>query len=92
MAEKRAAQIEKEDPMGEQATLYDVWQQADGLHKGEASRKGISFKNGFIRVRKSDWVTIIEEGWASETERTFEVSPWHVCEVLGTPEIKFTKA
>jgi len=81
-----------ENRMGEQTTIYDEWQRADGLHKGEASSKRISFKNGFVRVRKSDWVTIIEEGWATETEKSFDVPPWHSCEVLGNPEIKFTRA
>jgi hypothetical protein len=61
------------------------------LHKGEASSKRISFKNGFVRVRKSDWVTIVREGWAGETEKTFDVPPWHACEVLGNPEIKFAR-
>lgn len=92
MDEQQAVQTRKEDHTGEQTTLYDVWQQADGLHKGDSSPKRISFKNGFVRVRKSDWATILQEGWANETERTFDVPPWHTCEVLGNPEIKFTRA
>lgn len=72
-------------------TVYDVWQKADGLHKGEASSKRMSFKNGFVRVRKDDWVTIIQEGWADETVKTFDIPPWHCCEVLGGAEIMFTK-
>jgi len=71
-------------------TVYDVWQQADGLHKGEESPKWISFKNGFVRVREKNWTTIVEEGWAGEVERKFFIPSWHSCEVLGNPMIKFT--
>ncbi|PVH91529.1 hypothetical protein DM02DRAFT_620482 [Periconia macrospinosa] len=74
----------------EQTTVYDVWQQADGLHDGEKHAKWITFKDGFVRVRGMDRATV-EEGWAKETERKFYVAPWHSCEVLGA-EIKFTKA
>lgn len=69
-----------------------MWQRADGKHNGEASRKRITFKNGFVRIRGSDWNTIVDEGWAGEQEKTFEVPPWHACEVLDNPEIKFTRA
>lgn len=85
--------VQAKNQMGEmQTTVYDVWQQADGLHKGEGSSKWISFKNGFVRVRKSDWTTIVAEGWANGTERSFYVPSWHSCEVLDNPTIKFTRA
>jgi hypothetical protein len=74
------------------ATVYDVWKTADGLFPPEASAKTISFKGGFVRVRGQDWASIIDEGWAGNTERTFQVPPWHYCEVLGSAEIKFTRA
>lgn len=73
-------------------TRYDVWHKEDGLYKGEKSSKRIHFKNGFVRVRKEDWVTIAQEGWATETPKSFPVPPWHSCEVLGGPEIKFTES
>lgn len=85
------ANAQTENGTGEHTTVYDVWQKADGLHKGEAFPKRISFKNGFVRVRKSDWVTVVQEGWSIETEQTFDVPPWHSCEVLGNPDIKFTR-
>jgi len=72
-------------------TVYDTWQQADGLHEGEKDPKKITFKNGFVRVRKDDG-TAVQEGWADDTPVTFYIPPWHACEVLGDPDIKFTKA
>ena len=69
-----------------------MWHQTDGLQQGEACPKSITFKNGFVRVRKSDWVTITDEGWASETEKTFDVPPWHCCEVLDCASIFFKKS
>lgn len=74
------------------ATVYDVWKAADGLFAPEATAKTISFKNGFVRVRKQDWNSIVEEDWAEHTEKSFQVPPWHYCEVLGSAQIKFTKA
>lgn len=101
MAEQQAEQVvqtnaQTEGTIKEQKnvhkTKYDVWHRADGLHKGEESSKRIHFKDGFVRVRKSDWVTITQEGWASETPSSFIVPPWHSCEVLGGPEIMFTES
>ncbi|KAF9733780.1 hypothetical protein PMIN01_08123 [Paraphaeosphaeria minitans] len=90
--EKERSKSESESSVGEQPTKYDVWQRADGLHRGEASSKRISFRGGFVRVRKNDWVTIVDEGWATDEEKSFVVPPWHSCEVLGNPLIKFTKS
>ncbi|KAH6667398.1 hypothetical protein B0J14DRAFT_489630 [Halenospora varia] len=73
-------------------TVYDEWRSADGLFNPESSAKTISFKDGFVRVRKQDWASIVDEGWAGNVERTFKVPPWHYCEVLGSAQIKFAKA
>ncbi|KAH7305397.1 hypothetical protein BKA65DRAFT_415781, partial [Rhexocercosporidium sp. MPI-PUGE-AT-0058] len=73
-------------------TGYDVWKRADGLYEGEATAKWITFRHGFVRVRKQDWVSILEEGWASNTERSFYVPSGHYCEVLGSCTFKFTRA
>ena len=71
-------------------TVYDRWHKADGLHDGEAEAKWITFKHGFVRVRKG--ILTIQEGWAYDNEKTFYVPAWHSCEVLGSPDIKFTRA
>lgn len=62
----------------------------DGLYEPEQSAKRIIFKNGFVRIRGRDWVTVVTEGWVKDEERSFYVPPWHYCEVLG-PEIMFVK-
>lgn len=101
MAEQQADQneqtiVQTDDTPKEQQnlnkTIYDVWHKADGLHKGEESPKWITFKNGFVRVRKSDWVTIAQEGWATDTPESFFVPPLYSCEVLGNPDIRFIRA
>jgi hypothetical protein len=97
MAETAPANTQGAAQTVEQETLYDVWQQADGLHDGEKNAKWIIFKNGsvtkngFVRVLGSNRA-IVHEGWAGETETKFYVAPWHSCEVLGEPQIKFTRA
>jgi hypothetical protein len=93
MADQQATQAEArvEARAEEQTTVYNIWQRADGLHEGEEGPKWITFKNGFVRVRKGDRVTV-QEGWAGGEEKSFYVPPWHSCEVLGNPDIKFTKA
>ncbi|PVH71031.1 hypothetical protein DL98DRAFT_118329 [Cadophora sp. DSE1049] len=88
--EQASEQPEKMDTTA--ATVYDEWKAADGLFAPEASAKTISFRDGFVRVRKQDWVSISEEGWAGHTEKSFQVPPWHYCEVLGSAQIKFTRA
>lgn len=90
MAEQTGEQAkEKMDTTA--ATVYDEWKSADGLFNPESTAKTISFKDGFVRVRKQDWASIVDEGWAGNVERTFQVPAWHYCEVLGTPLIMFTR-
>ena len=73
-------------------TTYDTWIRGDGLYEAEPVNKWISFKDGFVRVRKGDWTTIVEEGWSARgQEKKFYVPAWHFCEVLGC-EIKFSRA
>ncbi|OJD21369.1 hypothetical protein ACJ73_07293 [Blastomyces percursus] len=87
MAERQTIQAkaqvqEKADKQVEEpATVYNVWMRADGLHDGEQTAKWILFKNGFVRVRKADWVTILVEGWADETEKCLED---HVSNIFKT--------
>ncbi|KAF1809591.1 hypothetical protein P152DRAFT_461273 [Eremomyces bilateralis CBS 781.70] len=94
MTEEQTVQTvtQEEEQAKGQTTIYNLWCRGDGLYEGGQSAKWISFKNGFVRVREKDWVTIREEGWASDTERSFYVPPWHSCEVLGSCEFKFTRA
>jgi hypothetical protein len=72
-------------------TIYDAWKSADGLFKGEAVAKWITFKSssddspGFVRVVGG------EEGYTTDTPRKFFVPPNHSCEVLGC-EIMFSQA
>lgn len=73
-------------------TVYNEWRVADGLFRPEDISKTIWFKGGFVRVRKQDWDTIVEEGWAVDNRgQSFHVPAWHYCEVLGSPHIMFTK-
>jgi len=73
-------------------TVYNEWRVADGLFRPEETSKTIWFKGGFVRVRKEDWNTIVQEGWAvGKTGQTFHVPSGHYCEVLGSPEIMFTR-
>lgn len=53
--------------------------------------KQITFKKGFVRVRKG--AKILEEGWAANKDEgtTFQVPPHCDCEVLGGPDFMFTR-
>lgn len=62
---------------------------ADGLHHGEEVHKKITFKNGFIRVRRGS--DILGEEWGTSVEKTLDVPPGYACEVLGSADILFTK-
>lgn len=86
MAEQQQAKTKTDA----QKTKFDVWHYADGLHEAEEIPKWIFFKHGFVRVRKENETT--KEGWADEEEISFYVPAGHSCEVLGGPEIKFTRA
>jgi len=72
-------------------TVYNEWRIADGLFRPESASKIISFTNGFVRVRKQDWTTISDEGWAGSIEKSFKVPSWYYCEVLDSAQIKFSK-
>lgn len=73
-------------------TVYNEWRTADGLFRPEQIPKTIWFKKGFVRVRDADWNTIVQEGWAVGDEtQSFQVPSGHYCEVLGSPQIRFTK-
>jgi hypothetical protein len=62
------------------------------LHKNKVADADllITFRDGFVRVRNG--AEILEEGWAEEgKERTFKFPKGYSCEVLGGPDIMFTK-
>jgi len=89
MADQKSSEVAEEKMNPEQPTVYDLWKPADGLFKGEAAAKWISFVSsrkgldGFVRVVGGD------EGLTSKASK-FYIPPWHDCEVLGC-RIMFTR-
>lgn len=72
-------------------TIYDIWKPADGIFKGEAVAKWITFVSS--RKDRAGWVKVIggEEGYAKEKSRKFYIPAGHNFEVLGC-KIMFTRA
>lgn len=67
----------------------DKWQKGDGLLESVDQGRRIIFKNGFVRVRDSNF-TSISEGYAkNEEEKSLDVPANHRCEVLGAAQYYF---